>query len=155
MALCTEFAIGMTDKQTSQVFEELVSLVPFVSSLDVTYRVHEAWKESSELSSFYRLLQVAPEVEELTLEDTDVKDPPSTYNLPHLHRLYCVQFKGAIVDKQVLPSLSTIAPNLKHLTLNTCLLDTKCRQDHHIIMPQTDFKTISAITKKNSALLSY
>ncbi|EPB86522.1 hypothetical protein HMPREF1544_06689 [Mucor circinelloides 1006PhL] len=97
---------AMENKQTSQVFEELVSLVPFVSSLDVTYRVHEAWKESSELSSFYGLLQVAPEVEELTLEDTDVKDPPSTYNLPHLHRLYCVQFKGAIVDKQVLPSLN-------------------------------------------------
>ncbi|KAL9559298.1 hypothetical protein MBANPS3_000472, partial [Mucor bainieri] len=150
-------SIGITEFtiiDEPDAFEKIITHLSVMSTLDISYGMQPAWKQSGRLSSLYRVLEiVAPHIEKLTIQDMDIQYPPPSYTPPLCNHLSQLEIKGAIVDKQVLSNLSAIAPNLQYLTLNTCLLNTKCHQDYHVVMPHTDFTCLSIVTMSLSKFL--
>ncbi|CEP16967.1 hypothetical protein [Parasitella parasitica] len=120
----TDFTIGTTDKQPPYVLEDITYFVSVVSALGISYGFHEVWKESGQPPLFYQVLEAtAPHIEKLTFADIDAQCPsPATTNchlLPRFNHLSHLELKGAVVDKQVLLNLSTMASHLQYLAFNT------------------------------------
>ncbi|CAO0794503.1 unnamed protein product [Mucor circinelloides] len=126
----SNFDIAIPSKQ---YLLHIISLISGVSYLDISFLPK---KSSSERTADRETFYIEKPFSDITFT---------------LERLIDVKIVGAVIDEGALQNLSRIAPNLKHLSLDTCLLDTTSCQDHHIAMPATDFCSLSIYARKFTA----
>lgn len=126
---------------------EIITAIGGVCSLDIIY-----FGAEEGTSSFFKLLHTTPQIEKLGFMSAYIEYQPSLVNSLVLKQLRSLSLSGAIVDEEVIPTLSKIATRLEHLTFETCLLDFKCHQDHRIIMPQSKLSSLSILATENAWL---
>ncbi|KAL9548192.1 hypothetical protein MBANPS3_005807 [Mucor bainieri] len=125
---------------------QAVKMIGNVTTLDIDFTEIADSPTDEELAShLYPLLTILPDVDELKIIDAYIQHQPALVENLVLQCLTSIHICGAIIDTGVLPALSKIAPRLKRLTLDTCILDVQCYQNHCIDLPQTYLHTLSLL----------
>ncbi|KAL7317533.1 killer toxin resistant protein [Mucor circinelloides] len=136
---------------SKQYLLHIISLIAGIRYLDISFLPKKSSGErTADRGILYEILRRTPEVKYLKFADSYIEKPLSDITFT-LERLIDVKIVGAIIEEGALQNLSRIAPNLKHLSLDTCLLDTTSCQDHHIAMPTTEFYSLSIYARKFTA----
>ncbi|KAL9548730.1 hypothetical protein MBANPS3_005547 [Mucor bainieri] len=111
-----------------------------VDSMEVAFSPLE--KDDQNVSYFYTVLTALPSIKKLQFVDVSIKDPPLSIKNTVLQHLTEVEINGTKLNDEVLPTLSKIAPNLKHLTLGCCYFDSVNLQQQTLSMPDSSLETM-------------
>ncbi|CEP16724.1 hypothetical protein [Parasitella parasitica] len=135
----TEFIINI-ENTDDPVSKEIIRLVGSINRLDMNCLGSFDWEEKL---TFFELLSIVPEIESLKFTDASIE--PEDVQISNLDRLTSLELCGAILDPDILPVVSLFAPNLKHLTLNTCFFGYHNRS-FFVNLIFSDLEKLSIIT---------
>ncbi|KAL9557442.1 hypothetical protein MBANPS3_001382 [Mucor bainieri] len=146
----TTFRLFIPKKLTPQILSMLDRIFGSLGNLDIDYRDNtEPGLEVDNQDTCFsdKLFQMISVARTVKIFDAEVAVSQLPDEYPTSTSLYELEFCGSVVDERVLPVLDQVAPNLRHLTLNTCILNTKHPQSHYINMPSSDLASLSIVTQ--------
>ncbi|KAL9546680.1 hypothetical protein MBANPS3_006548 [Mucor bainieri] len=151
----SSFLVTLKPNSSHEYFRKLLSSVSAEESdiTDLTVDLVHCRGETrgrKENIDLYYILNMAPRVQKLEFSDSYISFDARKV-LPALDDLHTLELCRGYVDSKVISQIGKKAPNLKHLTLASCLVLENCKVDdnrYRVVLPNVALKSLTFSIKR-------
>ncbi|KAL9551801.1 hypothetical protein MBANPS3_004072 [Mucor bainieri] len=147
----TQYKIDISEDEFSVLFDRIINTIGSLQNLKVNYVDEDIisvyWGMPYQRDrAFRRMIDIITVAMDVCFTCVHIPYPSFSVDPLLSPQLTTLKICGAIVDQRVLTILSKVAPKLKHLTLNSCILNPAFHHHYQINMPVTNFGTLCIIS---------